>query len=234
MHVQHKTELAYADDVALVEAFADRQPPAVRLITERNNQRLFRAAWAILKNRSEAEDAVQSAYLRAFAAAHTFQGRSALTTWLTRIVINEAFGRKRAAQRRLAKLDGTSVVVLDHYRENMMRGSMVTMQDGSLARQQIRQLLEEAIAKLPERFRVVFILREIEGLSVQETAETLEIDPTTVKTRDHRARRLLREALAPEMSNALSGAFPFAGPDCAGMTERVIAALCVSTPDITD
>jgi RNA polymerase sigma-70 factor (ECF subfamily) len=228
MRADAKADCDFADDVALVEAFADRQPSAVRIITERNNQRLFRAAWAILKNRAEAEDAVQSAYLRAFGAAATYQGRSSLTTWLTRIVINEALGRRRSAQRRLAKLDGTSVTILEEYREKMMRGSMPTMQDSSLACQQIRQLLEAAIAKLPENFRVVFVLREIEGLSVQEVAETLEIDPGTVKTRDHRARRLLREALAPEMSTALAGTFPFAGADCAAMTERVIAEICGS------
>ena len=230
MRAQSKVDYAYVDDVALVEAFADRQPSAVRLVTERNNQRLFRAAWAILKNRAEAEDAVQSAYLRAFAAAASFQGRSSLTTWLTKIVINEALGRRRSAQRRLAGLDGTSVTVLEEYREKMMRGSAPAMQDGSLARQQIRQILEDAIAKLPDNFRMVFVLREIEGLSVQAVAETLEIDPATVKTRDYRARRLLREALEPEMSTALAGTFPFAGADCAAMTERVIAKICGPVP----
>src|SRR5215207_9697697 len=104
------------DDLELARRFGARDPVALRLITARNNQRLFRTAWSILKSRSEAEDAVQSAYLRAFAAAGEFEGRSSLSTWLTRIVINEALGRKRAAKRRLANLDGASVTILDEYR----------------------------------------------------------------------------------------------------------------------
>lgn len=230
MQLQEEIDYTCADDLTLMEGFADRQPSAVRVLTTRNNQRLFRAAWGILKNRAEAEDAVQSAYLRAFAAAGSFEGRSSLTTWLTRIVINEALGRLRSTQRRLVKLDGTSVTILDEYREKMMRGSTSTMlPDGSVAREQIRLLLEAAVAKLPDSFRMVFILREIEGLSVQEVADTLEIEPGTVKTRDLRARRLLRAALAPEMESALAGTFPFAGADCLGMTERVIRHLCVDT-----
>ena len=231
MQIYADLDYSGVDDQALIEGFAARRPAAVRVLTTRNNQRLFRAAWGILKNRAEAEDAVQSAYLRAFAAAATFEGRSSLTTWLTRIVINEALGRRRAAQRRLANLDGNSVTVLDEYREKMMRGSTSSMlPDGSVAREQIRLLLEDAVAKLPDDFRMVFILREIEGLSVQEVAETLEIDPGTVKTRDHRARRLLREALAPEMQSALAGTFPFAGADCEAMTDRVIRHICDELP----
>jgi RNA polymerase sigma-70 factor (ECF subfamily) len=192
VNVHKKLDYAYVDDVALARAFAARDPAAVRLITERNNQRLFRTAFSILRNRTEAEDAVQSAYLRAFAAAGEFEGRSSLSTWLMRIVINEALGRQRAAKRRHATFDGNSVAVLDEYRDKMMRGSTIaTLPDGSLARQQIRQLLEQAIAQLPENFRVVFVLREIEGLSVEEVAEALKIRPATVKTRDLRARRRL-------------------------------------------
>ena len=227
MHAGTERDHAWVDDAALAKGFAARDTMAVRVVTERNNQRLYRAAWAILKNRSEAEDAVQSAYLRAFAAANGFQGRSSLATWLTKIVINEALGRRRAAKRRLASLDGNSVTVLDEYRDKMMRGSAnITLPDGSLARQQIRQMLEEAIARLPDNFRMVFVLREIEGLSVDEVAQTLDIAPATVKTRDLRARRRLQEELAPEMKGALAGTFPFAGADCAAMTERVIRHIC--------
>jgi RNA polymerase sigma-70 factor, ECF subfamily len=213
------------DDRELARRFGARDPAAVRLITARNNQRLFRTAWSILKSRSEAEEAVQSAYLRAFAAAGEFEGRSSLSTWLTRIVINEALGRKRAAKRRLAHLDGASVAVLDEYREKLMRGSTTTPPDGALAREQIRRLLEAAIGRLPEPFRLVFVLREVEGLAVEEAAEALGLAPATIKTRHFRARRRLQEELAPELKSALSGAFPFAGADCEAMTERVLAAV---------
>jgi RNA polymerase sigma-70 factor (ECF subfamily) len=211
-------------DLARLAAAGDRA--AVRLVTERNNQRLFRAAWSILKDRDEAEDAVQSAYLRAFAAMGEFAGRSSLSTWLTRIVINEALGKLRSARRRRSRLDEASVVHLDEYREKLMRGSASTLApDASLAREQIRGLLEQAIAALPDNFRHVFVLREIEDLSVEETAEALDLLPATVKTRHLRARRRLRESLAPEMKAALTGAFPFAGADCARMTARLLEAL---------
>jgi RNA polymerase sigma-70 factor (ECF subfamily) len=213
------------DDLALARRLGARDPDAVRLITTRNNQRLFRTAWSILKSRADAEDAVQSAYLRAFAGIAGYEGRSSLSTWLTRIVINEALGRKRAAKRRLASLDGGSVAVLDEYREKLMRGSKTMGPDGALANEQIRRMLEEAIGRLPEPFRLVFVLRAVEGLNVEEAAEALSIAPATVKTRHFRARRRLQEELAPELGAALTGTFPFAGADCEAMTERVLAAM---------
>jgi len=218
-------DLRSLSDAELARRIAAGDGGAVRLVTERNNQRLFRAAWSILRNRDEAEDAVQAGYLRAFAGIAAFEGRSSLSTWLTRIVINEALGRARAEKRRRARLSESSVVQLDEYREKLMRGSTSgAAPDAALAREQVRGLLERAIADLPDGFRQVFVLREVEGLSVEETAEALSILPATVKTRLLRARRRLQEALAPELKAALTGTFPFAGADCAAMTERVMAA----------
>lgn len=213
-------------ELELAALLARRDPEAVRLITRRNNQRLFRAAWAILKNRAEAEDAVQSAYLNAFAAIGEFAGRSSLSTWLTRIVVNESLGRARAARRRAAQLDAGSVADLDYYREKLMQGSAtLDRPDGELAREQVRRLLEAAVARLPTEFRTVFVLREIEEMSVEDTAQVLDILPATVKTRLLRARLRLREDLAPEVRATLDGAFPFAGADCAAMTGRVLVEL---------
>src|SRR5687768_351682 len=166
MTAQTRLDYESLDDAALARLVAARDADAVRLVTQRNNQRLFRAAWSILKDRSEAEDAVQSAYLSAFAAIESFEGRASLSTWLTRIAINEALGRARSAQRRRAQLDAASVAVLDDYREKLMRGSIDgTAPDAELARSQMRGLLEQAIAALPDDFRLVFVLRDIEGLS---------------------------------------------------------------------
>jgi len=224
-----KPDYERLDDLALARLVAARDPDAVRLVTVRNNQRLFRAAWSILKNRAEAEDAVQSAYLKGFAKIASFEGRSSLSTWLTRITINEALARDRAARRRRWNLDNASVTILDDYREKLMRGSMSGgAPDADLARGQLRHILEDAIAGLPAPFRTVFVLRDIEGLSVEETAESLGIVAATVKTRHLRARRRLQEALAPEVKNALSGTFPFAGADCAAITERVVQVYCGS------
>ncbi|HEX6374680.1 MAG TPA: RNA polymerase sigma factor [Allosphingosinicella sp.] len=227
MTPQARLDYESMSDGDIARRVAERDPAAVRLLTNRNNQRLFRAAWSILRNRAEAEDVVQSAYLRAFVAMASFEGRSSLSTWLTRIVINEALGRRRAARRRRTQLDENSVVHLDEYRDKLMRGSTGSPSpEASAAREQLRRLLEGAIANLPESFRVVFVLREIEGMRVDEAAEALGIPPATVKTRHLRARRRLQEALAPEVSTALSGTFPFAGADCAAITERVVRAWC--------
>ena len=219
------TAASALDDVELARLCASRDPAALRQVVTANNQRLFRAAWSILKDRGEAEEAVQSAYLKAFASIGEFEARSALSTWLTRITINEALGRLRSSRRRQKHLEDQGVSVLDHYRETLMRGSQPLQPDASLAREQLRLLLERAVAGLPDAFRAVFVLREIEGLNVEETAEALDLNPATVKTRLLRARRKLREALEPDVHSAMAGAFPFAGADCERMTERVLAAV---------
>ena len=189
-------------DRDLAHRCAERDADAIRFVIAANNQRLFRAAWIA-----------------------AFEGRSALSTWLTRIVINEALGRRRADERRRRQLEQEGVAVLDNYREALMRGSAAEGPDVAVARDQIRKLIEHAVAELPESFRSVFVLREIEGLSSEETAEILDIPVATVKTRLHRSRRRLQEMLAPELKSMLSGSFPFAGSDCAAMADKVLAKL---------
>jgi RNA polymerase sigma-70 factor, ECF subfamily len=221
---QTKADDAGLSDLDLASRIAHGDVAAVRLVTGKNNQRLYRTAWSILKNRAEAEDAVQDAYMKAFDAIETFAGRSSLSTWLTRIVANEALGRRRQAQRRSRQLNQESVLVLEEYREKLMAGSVTHSPERALMRRQISKLLEIAIARLPDTFRPVFILREIEGLSVEETAEALQIPEDTVKTRLFRARKRLQKELDPELCGALSESFPFAGADCERMTERVVAS----------
>ena len=213
------------DDAELARLCAGRDADAVRHVLASNNQRLFRAAWSILKDRAEAEEAVQAAYVSAFSSMDRFEGRSSLSTWLTRIVVNEALGRLRSERRRRARLEAEGVPVLDTYRERLMAGSETAPPDAAVAREQLRRLLEHAIAQMPEIFRTVFVLREVEGLSVEATAEALDIPAATVKTRFLRARKRLQEALAPEVHDALTGTFPFAGADCAALTERVLRTL---------
>jgi RNA polymerase sigma-70 factor (ECF subfamily) len=213
-------------DGDLAARVAARDPAAVRLLTQRNNQRLFRAAWSILKDRSEAEDAVQSAYLKAFAAIGEFRGDASLSTWLTRIAINEALERRRAARRREARLEGPTVVAMDEYREKLMRGSSQAAPDEAVALAQMRKTLEAAISRLPEAFRLVVVLRDIDGMDVAETSEALGVPAATVKTRHLRARRRLQKELEADLGAALRGAFPFAGLDCEGLTERVVRAWC--------
>jgi RNA polymerase sigma-70 factor (ECF subfamily) len=217
--------LAELDDLALAQRCAAREPAALRHVVSLNNQRLFRTAWSVLKDRDEAEEAVQAGYLKAFASIGDFAGRSALSTWLTRIVVNEALARLRSSRRRREQLAKRGVAVFDEYREALMRGSQPEPPDSEIARRQLRHMIERAVAALPTPFRAVVVLREIEGLSVEETAEVLGIPPATVKTRLLRARRRLQDLLAPDVRSALTGAFPFAGADCEAMTARVMERL---------
>ena len=221
------TAIDYArlSDPELAELCAARDRGALTHVISANNQRLFRAAWSILKSRPDAEEAVQAAYLSAFTNIGSFEGRSSLSTWLTRIVVNEALGRRRAEQRRRRYLEQEGVAVMDDYRDALMRGSDAEMPDVAAAREQVRRLLEQAVAALPDPFRAVFVLREIEGMSSEETAESLGLPVATVKTRLFRSRRRLQEMLAPEMKSVLTGSYPFAGADCAALTERVLKRL---------
>ena len=196
-------------DLELAAGIARRDVGAVRVVMQRNDQRLFRAAWRILRNREDAEDAVQSAYLKAFAAINGFAGRSSLSTWLTRIVINDALAYARAVKRRRSKLEESEIPVLDDYREMLMRGSVSPSPERAVARGQIRQMLDGAIARLPVPFQRVFVMREIEELNVSEISERLGIPAATVKTRHLRARRRLQRMLGPELSGVLSDGFPF-------------------------
>jgi RNA polymerase sigma-70 factor (ECF subfamily) len=196
-------------DLELAAAIACRDAGAVRLVMRRNNQRLFRAAWQILRNREDAEDAVQGAYLKAFAAIKSFAGRSSLSTWLTRIVINNALAHARSNKRRRSLLEESEVPILDEYRDMLMRGSMSVSPERAVARGQIRQIVADAIDRLPPPFRAVFVLRQIEELDVSEVAERLGIPAATVKTRHLRARRRLQRSLGSALGGALPGHFPF-------------------------
>jgi RNA polymerase sigma-70 factor (ECF subfamily) len=196
-------------DLELAADIARRDPGAMRLVMRRNDQRLFRAAWRILRNREDAEDAVQSAYLKAFAAIRGFAGRSSLSTWLTRIVTNDALAQARGIRRRRALLEENEVPVLNDYRDMLMRGSISVSPERAVARRQIRLMIDDAINALPAPFRAVFVLRQIEELDVGEVAETLGIPAATVKTRHLRARRRLQRVLGLGLKGALSGKFPF-------------------------
>jgi RNA polymerase sigma-70 factor (ECF subfamily) len=220
-----KPDLKQLSDADLAGLCVQRNEAAIQYVITTNNQRLFRTAWSILKNRTEAEEAVQAAYMSAFANIGSFRSESALSTWLTRIVVNEALGRHRTEQRRRRMLDQEGVGIMDAYRDQLMRGSVTEPPDAGVAREQIRKRLESAVAALADPFRSVFVLREIEGLSSEETSEILDVPIATVKTRLFRARRTLQKSLAPDVRSILQGTFPFAGADCASLTERVLKKL---------
>lgn len=212
------------DDSALVMLARTRDEAAVRLIIRRHNQRLFRTARAIVRDDAEAEDVVQEAYVRAFTHLDTFRGDSALSTWLTRIALNEALARLRR-RRPTVGLDHPDLDAVSAGGRVLAFPSLTADPEAEADRARLRDLLERAVDGLPEPFRIVFVLRAIEEMSTEETAEHLGIRPETVKTRLHRARRLMRLAIEREASGALSGVFPFDGARCTHMAERVLMRL---------
>ncbi|HEY5008360.1 MAG TPA: RNA polymerase sigma factor [Caulobacteraceae bacterium] len=219
-------DYAGLDDQALIARVLTRDAGAARHLLTANNQRLFRAAWSILLNRAEAEEALQDGYMKAFAALSGFKGESSLATWLTRIVVNEALDRKRRARRREKVLEDRGVAFIEDYREALMQGSKPAQSpEQAVMRRELARVMEAAIRSLPETFRPVFVLREIEGLNVTETAAALGIAEQTVRTRLHRAKQRLQAALEPQIESVRAATLPFAGLDCQTLTARMLDRL---------
>lgn len=198
---------------------------AFRAIMQRANQRLFRVARSVLGDEIEAEDALQDAYVRAFLGIRRFRGEADIVTWLTRIVLNEARSRLR---RRRPTTDLDAVEIQQATTGEIIRFPGAPADAGpesDAARSQIRGLIEQAVDDLPPAFRVVFIMRDIEECSIAETAQSLGLKPETVKTRLHRARRMLRQSLDARVAATLVGAFPFLGLRCQRMSDRVLTRL---------
>ncbi len=207
----------------LVAAARNHDEAAIRTLIRAHNRMLFRIARSILASDDEAEDAVQAAYVRAFTSLSTFRGESSIGTWLGRIVLNEALGRARR-QRPTLTIDALDALpaaeVIPFPLSNPSSDP-----ERNMAQQQIRHMVERAINELPEAFRLVLVVRLVEGMSVEDTAELLSIRPETVKTRLFRARTLLRNALEKRLGPVLQDTFPFAGERCQRIADRVVSAL---------
>ncbi|KQZ79133.1 RNA polymerase subunit sigma [Mesorhizobium sp. Root157] len=216
------------DDQAMVRLALAQDADALRTIMTRHNQRLYRLARSILIDDTEAEDVLQEAYMRAFAGLAGFRGEATLATWLSRIVINEAIARLRKKRR---------FPTVPPPQRGMQAVELIAFPyttgpvdpERQMAQRQILELVEKATDSLPQDFRAVFMARAIQGLSVEETAELLDLKPETVKTRLFRARKLLREQLETQVGEVLAEAFPFAGERCAGVTEKVMRRLGLSS-----
>lgn len=221
-----KVDVDGLSDEELVEIARQGGENAIRLLVKRNNRRLFRAARAVVRDDAEAEDIVQETYVSAFTKLGSFRGSSRLSTWLTRIALNEALGRARK-RRPAAELSELDVA------DSANGGSVIMFPtslkppgaDAELARKQVRDLLEKAVDDLPDPFRLVFILRDIEEMSIEDTAIQLALKPETVKTRLHRARRLMRVAVEKQLAGTFTELFPFDGARCERMADRVIDRL---------
>jgi RNA polymerase sigma-70 factor (ECF subfamily) len=209
-----------ANDDSLVRDVRRGSPTAFGAMMRRYNRRLYRTARAILKDDSLAEDALQEAYLAAFRHMDEFRGDAALGTWLTRIVVNQALQALRRTRR-------DRVVVpfeeSDAQHEALnVADSPDTGPENMLLRAQTRRLIERSIDSLPEVYRTVFVLREVEELTVEETAAALDIPAATVRTRLFRAKARLRESLAQQMDVATQDAFGFDGERCDRIVRNVL------------
>jgi RNA polymerase sigma-70 factor (ECF subfamily) len=216
-------------DIEVAQRIAAGDRDELRLLMRRYNQRLYRTARSILKDDAEAEDAVQESYLRAYQAMGDFRGGATLSTWLVRIVVNEAIGRVRKRTRRaeLIQLDGTMEPESDTVEQSMGVTSPEQPEHVAL-RAETRRLLEAKIDLLPDAFRTVFLLRAVEEMTVEEAATCLDIPPATVRTRYFRAKGLLRESLARDVDLTLGDAFAFAGERC----DRIVAGVMKRVEDL--
>lgn len=220
LHPPPSSAGARADDLELASRAANGQPAAFELIMRRHNRLLFRTARAILKSDSEAEDALQDAYLRAWRAMGHFRADAKLSTWLVRIVVNEALGRLRRHDATIIPLDA-AMDSPDPDIHDKLQDDADRQPDRAAMRAELRQLMEARIDMLPDAFRCVFMLRAVEELSVEEVSEVLAIPEATVRTRFFRARSLLREGLSQDIDLATSDAFAFDGQRC----DRIVAAV---------
>jgi len=218
------------DDHALAARIAARDVRAFEELMRRHNRRMFRVARAILRSDADAEDAVQDAYLSAWRAIGSFRGDARLSTWLTRIVVNEAYARLRKAARAPVVTLGAGALE-EEQEAAMARQSPSEGPDVEAQRTELRHLLERHIDALPEQFRTVFMMRDVEELSVEEVSAALGIPEATVRTRAFRARAQLRAALANALDVATLDAFGFAGDRCDRMVAAVLARIASAYPD---
>lgn len=206
-------------DIDLAQSVAAGDHDAFRSLMRRHNQTLYRTARSVLRNDGEAEDVVQEAYLLAYRSIRNFRGEAKLSTWLIRIVVNLAIRRKQRQSRDDAMFADISNASDEEARD--MGESHSRSPEDAASTSELRQLLEAHIDRLPDLYREVFVLRGVEELNVEETAEVLGIPEATVRTRFFRARHVLREGLAKDIDFALGDAFSFAGDRC----DRIVAGV---------
>lgn len=190
------------------------------VLMRRHNQKLFRAVRAILRDDGEAEDVVQEAYVSAYRHLASFVGQARFSSWLVRIAVNGALDRRRR-RARIVSLDAALEDSSINRDAPPTAGTSPEDPERQSARHELAHLLEDAIDALPAAFRTVYVLRDVEGMSTQETAESLELEVNTVKTRLHRARSMLREQLYQTVDGAALYVFPFGAERC----DRLVAAV---------
>lgn len=209
---------AYPTDEEVVARVLAGEAELFELLMRRHNQRVYRAVRSVLREEAEVEDVMQQAYLKAWANLRQFTGSSRVSTWLVRIALNEALMRTRKAARLQLVQD------VPENMESHVNPPATSPEDRAQSRE-LSALLESAVDELPELYRTVFMLRNIENLSSAEAAEVLDVSEDVVKTRLHRAKRLIRDALFERLSDGSSEPFPFFAPRCDRVVSGVLEAL---------
>lgn len=217
-------------DEELTRRIVEHDASAFAVLMRRHNRLLYRTARGIVRDDHEAEDCVQDAYLQAYRTMATFRQQSRLSTWLVRIVINQALERLRRRKRDGPAVAFDNVVDLEAHAEPSLGIAPAETPDHAASRGELRRMLESRIDRLPESFRTVFILRALEEMSVEETAACLSIPEATVRTRFFRARSMLREAIAREVDTALEEAFGFDGERCDRIVANVLERISLDAP----
>ena len=213
-----------SSDAELVNLATAGNDTAFSQIMRRHNRLLFRTARSILKNDDDAQDALQEAYLRAWRALASFRADARLSTWLVRIVVNEALGRLRRHGAQIMPLNA-AIDADGETPEMQMQANPDDQPEPTAMRAQIRQQIEARIDSLPDSFRSVFMLRGVEELSVEEVALALDIPEATVRSRFFRARGILREGLSRDIDMAIGDAFSFDGRRCDRIVGGVLARI---------
>jgi len=215
-----KARLEGWTDEQVVERILAGDAALYEIILRRYNQRLYRVARAIVRDDNEAEDVMQDAYVRAYENLHQFEGRSAFAAWLTRIAVNEALARVRLRKRfdQLEEVSENGEISLDPA-TNAPDSEQTTSQA------ELGRILEESVLGLPEQYRTVLMLRDVEELSTTETAEVLSLTEENVKVRLHRGRALMRKKLFERVGATAKDAFPFMGVRCNRVVQNVLQRL---------
>jgi len=214
-----RTKTEILSDEEVVARVLAGETELYEIIMRRYNQRLFRIARAILHSNDEAEDVMQDAYVRAYEHLNQFLGRARFSTWLTRIAIHEALARVQK-RNRSEELDA----MISPEKETALTSPSLSPEQQACDAETAR-LLEEAMLSLPDHYRVVVMMRDIEEMSTLETAEALELSEDNVKIRLHRARSLLREELMARAHESRSKVFPFMGERCNRVVQAVLTAI---------
>ena len=204
-------------DEEIVRRVLEGETALFEVIMRRYNQRLYRVSRVILRDDAEAEDVMQDAYVRAYEHLDQFAGRAAFSTWLTRIALHEALARKRR-RKPMQELDALQEMKGDSM--SILKSSKPDP-EAETAQSQVRQLLEGAIQALPEHYRVIVVLREVEEVDVAETAEALGVSESLVKTRLHRAHAMLRRELHARARGRIADLYAFHATRCDRVVKTV-------------